>query len=456
MLVLKFGGTSMGTADSIKNKVVPIILGRQKREKEIVVVVSAMTGVTNDLLAASEMAIKGNAKGMKNKLKEVCLRHHDTIDKMMKNEGNIADTKGYISDKIENLETFLKAVSTVGELSARSHDIVLAVGEKLSAKMLSALLVDMGHKSSYVNLSRVIPGSLSYDNQTYWDKVEKLFKKRLTPEVEKGNIPVATGFFGPNPGGILAAVGRGYSDFSAALCGAAMKSKEIEIWTDVDGILSTNPKVVPEAKILPEISFEEASELSHFGAKVLHPQSIRPALNAHIPIRILNTFNATCPGTVITHEGKLTKHPFKSIAYMKGITIMRIQSLRMLMQYGFMARIFDIFKAHKISVNLISTAESSVSLTLEHSPKNLKDAINELKKIGNVTVMPNQAIVSVVGAEMQGENYIQGEIFEHLSDNKIKVNMASLDAGLINISVVIDEAKTEKAVQVLHKLFLSK
>lgn len=453
MLVIKFGGTSMGSAENIRHKVIPVIQNRHKTEKELVVVVSAMTGVTNDLLLAAEKAVKGSKLATKRQLEKIRNHHHDAARKMLKKKEWLNEALSYIDDKIDGLYAYLKAVSTVKELSPRSHDIVLAVGEKLSAQMLSCLLNELGIKSSYANMSRVI-GNLTYEDQRYWDKVAKVFKKRLWKELDENVVPVVTGFFGPNPGGILSAVGRGYSDFCAALCGAALSAREIEIWTDVDGILSANPTIVPEAKILPEVSFNEAAELSHYGAKVLHPQSIRPALNAHIPIRILNTFNAKSKGTVITHEGKISKHPFKSIAYKKGLTLIRIQSLRMMMHYGFMAKIFEIFKTHKMAPDLMATAESSVSMTVAAAPKQLKNIIRDLKKIGQITVIPNQAVIAVVGEEMKGENYIQGEIFEVLSDNKIKVNMASIDASLINISAVVDEDKTEQAVKCLHKIFL--
>ena len=450
---MKFGGTSMGSADTIKNHVAQIIKEKSKTEKGIVVVVSAMGGVTNVLLEAADLAIKRDRKGMHKKVESVRAKHQTAAKEMIKNPDHYNNAINYIDEKLDGLEYFLEAISTIGELTPRSHDVVLAIGEKLSAMLLSCVLKDQNMTSTYVNMDKIIPSDLSYETHAYWDEVAKLFKKRLSEEFSSHVIPVVTGFFGPNPGGIICAVGRGYSDFCAALCGETMKAKVIEIWTDVDGILSTDPRLVPEAKILKQVSFNEAAELSHFGAKVLHPQSIRPAINANIPIHILNTFNPKAKGTIIATESKKSGRPFKAIAYKKDITVIRIHSYRMLLAYGFMAKIFDIFAKHKVAIDLIATSEVSVSLTVEESSRHLKKLITDLETLGRVVVDSNKSIIAIVGEEMQSENYIKGKIFDTFSANRIKVEMSSIGNSLINVSVVVDNSKVEKAVKLLHKKF---
>jgi aspartate kinase len=225
----------------------------------------------------------------------------------------------------------------------------------------------------------------------------------------------------------------------------------------VDGVLSTNPTLVKEAFILDEISFDEVAELSHFGAKVLHPHSVLPALKAHIPIRILNTFNPTnLKGTRVTEKNVLTKHPFKSIAYKKGITIIRIATPKMLMAYGYMAKICDRFAQHKISIDLIATTELSVSLSVDEKPHEIKPLLCDLQTLGEVTTQGNQSIVSIVGSEMAQECHSHGRIFATLNRAKIKINMASIGNALINLSLVVKDSDCDQTVQLLHDEFFLK
>ncbi len=444
----------MGTVESIGQSVATIIKAKAKKD-DLVVVVSAMSGVTNSLLKATDHAINGDTDKMKKTLEDIRKKHHEAAKELVTDHTFFRDCVSYIDEKIDAMIYYMSEVSSSGELSAKSHDIIVSTGERLSARLLSCTLNSQDVKSSYVNMNKVIPTELTLETNAYWDEVVKIFKKKLTPEV-KNNIPVVTGYFGPNPGGILEAVGRGYSDFCAALCGSALKAKEIEIWTDVDGIMSANPKVAKGAKVLEHITFTEAGELSHFGAKVLHPRSIRPALKADIPIRILNTFNPEAPGTVISGKPKTQScYPFKSITSKEGITVIRICSLRMLLVHGFLAKLFEIFARHEVSVDLVSTAEASLSVTVDQPTSKLRKLIKDLEEIGTIHVMENKAIISVVGEEMSGENYIQGQIMSTLSDNKVKIEMTSVDSSLMNVSVVVDGAKVDKSVKLLHDMFLT-
>lgn len=453
MIVMKFGGTSMGSADSIAQYVIPII--ERSLEKKPLVVVSAMSGVTSGLLAIGHRAVQQANVDLSSDLQAIELRHIEAARQLILDSNQQQETITHIEKEMNDLEIFLNAIETIGELSDRSYDILMAVGEKLSALLLSGALKGRGYPAEYVNLEHVISKTPSYESDAYWDEVLEHFKARFE-SLESGVVPVATGFFGPTAQGILKSVGRGYSDFCASLVGAAMHVEEIQIWTDVDGVLSTNPKVVPEAFLLDQISFDEMSELAHFGAKVLHPHSVRPAVLAQIPIRILNTFNSQCPGTLVVEEKIPTRFPFKSIAYKKGVTLIRIVTPKMLMAHGFIAQVGQFFERHKISMDLIATSEVSVSMSVEEPIEALQGLLKDLSTLGEVTTQENQSIICLVGTEMQNHSSsIFMQIFEPFHRYDIPIRMISLGDALINFSLVVDDAHCEQAVQQLHHSLFS-
>jgi len=452
MIVMKFGGTSMGSAASIKDNVCAIVRREFSAGRSPFVVVSAMSGVTSELVAASALAVQRRPEECRLKIQDIQFRHVQALKDMITDSSILETAQEEIERELTQLAVFLDAVSVVGELSMRSHDIVIAVGEKLAAQVLCSVLTDLGIGSTYVNLESVITGDLTYDSPAYWDQVQDQFKARLE-WLPRDKVPVLTGFFGPTDKGILQSVGRGYSDFCASILGAALKADEIQIWTDVDGVLSTNPVVVEEAFLLPRISFDEMGELAHFGAKVLHPHSVRPAFRANIPIRILNTFHPQCPGTLVVSGKTEDSGPFKAIAYKKGVTILRVETARMLMAYGFMARISDLFAKHKVSIDLIATSEVSVSMSVDENPVQLKALIRDLGEVGEVSTQSQQSIVSIVGTEMQNGLTIHGRLFDALNRAQIPIHLISMGNALINLSLVVDDQHCEQAVRLLHQVF---
>ncbi len=452
MIVMKFGGTSMGSAASIKGNVCAIVRRELGAGRRPFVVVSAMSGVTSELMAAAALAVERKPEECRQRIEKIQARHDQALREMISDAAVLQEAQAEIERELNQLVTFLYAVSVVGELSLRSHDIVLAVGEKLSAQMLSFVLTDLGIRSVCANLESVVSGDLTYDSQAYWDHVQENFRERLQV-IPEDTVPVLTGFFGPTDKGILQSVGRGYSDFCASMVGAALGAEEIQIWTDVDGVLSTNPAVVKEAFLLKRISFDEIAELAHFGAKVLHPHSVRPAYRANIPIRILNTFNADCQGTLVVSGKTDESAPFKSISYKKGVTILRVQTARMLMAYGFMAKISDLFAKHKVSIDLIATSEVSVSMSVDEDPAQLKALIKDLAEVGEVSTQSQQSIISIVGTEMQNGLTIHGRLFDALDRAKIPIHLISMGNALINLSLVVDDQHCEKAVRLLHQVF---
>ena len=442
----------MGSAISMRDNVAEIIRTSVNNNEYPIVVVSAMSGVTNKLLKAASMAVGRDGQGSTEQLNEIKQLHIKTVHDAVANQSISDPLIQDINNDFDHMSVFLDAISTVGELSSRSHDIVLSMGEKLSARILTSVLNDKNIKSEYIDLSTIISEKLSYDSNAYWDEVQQFFNERLTA-VKKDVVPVLTGFFGSTDNGILDSVGRGYSDFCASLAGAAMNAEEIQIWTDVDGVLSANPKIVPNAFILDRVSFDEMAELAVFGAKVLHPNSIRPALKAGIPLRILNTFNPENRGTVITDELNNSTLPFKSIAYKNNITIIRICSSHMLMAYGFLAKISEIFARHKVSIDLVATSEVSVSLSVDEKPEEIENLLTDLSELGTVETKPGQSVVCIVGSEMKERCTIQARIFSALDRDDITVNMTTMGISRLNFSFVVDDKNCDKAVKNLHKEF---
>ena len=451
MLIQKFGGTSMGDPATIHNNVVPIIRGALVENRRPVVIVSAMTGITNELLGLAQRALDKES-GEHSALPglDVIRKKHLAWVQAFQRETNWSEkARAFLNSELLRLEQVLSAIAIIGELPVRSHDAVLAVGEKLSAHTLSCALNASGVPAEYIDTEKIVPISLKYRSDNYWDEVATLFNSRLS-SVPSGSVPVLPGYFGQIDGGILAAVGRGYSDFSASLVGRALGAQEVQIWTDVDGVLSANPRIVPDTKIIPRLSFDEMAELAHFGAKVLHPFSVRPAVQANIPIRILNTFNATCPGTVVETCFTQVEHPCRSVTYKKDVTIIRITTPRMLLAHGFLAQVGSVFEQHRVSVDLIATSEISISLTVDQTLDENDALVSDLTALGEVDLQRDNAIISVIGDKIAEEFTFSAMILSELGAARIPVKLISLGNSLINFSLVVDNVQCERAVQLLH------
>ena len=453
MFSVKFGGTSMGSEQSIKN-VIKII--EERKKKKLVVTVSAMSGVTNKLLRLANKAIQ-KGKIDTDILKEIKQTHQQVCNKFIQNPQILQNVNKHISKELKKLKYFLEAIAITSELSTKSHDIIMAIGEKLSAYMLASILNSNNIKAKYVNLENLVKKNYPEPNHEYFKKAETCLAKELKKHLKEKAVPVCTGFFGKIPGGILESVGRGYSDFTCALAGAGLKVKEIQIWTDVDGMFSADPRIVKEAHIIDKLSFKEASELAHFGAKILHPQTIHPAVEARIPVRVLNTFNLkNVKGTVIVPTAIKSKHRFKSIAVKKNNTIIRICSSRMMMHYGFMAKIFEIFNRYKLSIDLITTSEVNVSLSFKNDVHLLQDAVKELKELGTVYVYPNNTIISIVGQEITQNTNLSSTVFGAIEKSGIDIKLISQGASQINLSFVVADKKADKVLKIVHQTVCKK
>lgn len=450
MLVMKFGGTSVGSAERMKKV---LCLAQQSAQNDkTVVVLSAMSGVTNLLIAGAEQALAHDLKRADETLKAIMDKHEQAIKELL-GEGAQSDAvKTQLKPYIEELEVLYKGISYLGELSRRSLDAVSGIGELLSSRILAAYAQMQAVPSAWVDArSFMITDDLFGKATPLSEVVESKANDLLRPLLDQGKIIFTQGFIGATVDGVSTTLGRGGSDYSASIIGAALSAEEIQIWTDVDGMLSADPRVVPDARLLSEVSFQEASELAYFGAKVLHPLTIKPAVEKNIPVRILNTFNPENRGTLITASAQASG-TIRAVAAKKDITALFLNSPRMLMTHGFLAQVFQVFDRHKVPIDLIATSEVSVALTID-SKDRAEPLLRDLSEFGELQTLDKVAIVSVVGRQFREQSGIAGRVFRALSD--INIIVISGGASDININFVVSNSDADKAVQQLHSEFFS-
>ena len=452
---MKFGGTSMGSAKMMR-AVGKIIRAEIAKKSRPIVIVSAMSGITNLLLEAADLAAKNAPRARRQKIiDKIRFRHLETARELIADDYFLKKAEHFIEEKLEHFREFLFALAIIGEISPASHDEIVLLGERLSAALLAAFF---GESAAFVDLSKMLDkNEFSKIDAKFFDAVEEKLKSKISPLLKKGKIPVLSGFFGRIPGGIVAGVGRGYSDFTAALAGAAFSVREIQIWTDVDGLLSADPRVVKFTCVLPEVSFEEAAELAEFGAKVLHPQTIWPAVKKNIPVRIKNTMNPAAAGTKITKKGVDGAYICKSVAHKKNITAITLTTAKMLLAVGFLADVFAIFKKYRVSANFIATSEISVTITID---KNFAEIpahfFAELREFCRVDILKNHAIVCAVGSELTKTPGVVAKIFSAVADAGIVAKAISASAQKINVSMIVKNDDAEKTLFALHKTVFEK
>ncbi len=440
MIVLKFGGTSVGSADSIRR--VAEIIG-QSQGRSPFVVVSAMSGVTDLLLASARRAMDRNAS-TKQIIAGIEARHLEVINQL-------GLDPGLLSPEIVELEHVLFGISLIKELTARTLDYVASFGERMSSKIVAAYARKSGLKAQAYN---------AYDLGMVTD--ENFGEAEILPitysaiasavkEIPAGTIPLVTGFIGKTEAGEVTTLGRGGSDYSASIFGAALNAEEIQVWTDVDGIMTADPRIVPSATPVDIVSFEEASELAYFGVKVLHPKTIVPAMNKMLPVRVLNTFNPSFKGTLILKNAS-KKQDVTAITSKGDIYVININSARMLLAYGFLKHVFNLFAEFKVPVDLVATSEVNVSVTVEQKFDILK-LVERLKEFANVDVLSDRASISVVGIGIRSTPGIGGKIFTTLGKRGINIEMTSQSYADVNESIVVAANKLEEAVRALHDEF---
>ena len=448
MIVCKFGGTSVQDAAAI-DRAVSIIRGKAARGGGPIVVVSALGGTTNQLLdiahkaAASDLLV---ALQLTEQLRERHLREAATL---LNGSSEADDIAAEISVGFDELAHLAEAFRTLGYLTPRSLDAVAAIGELLSSQIVAAAFRHRGLPAVFIDARDVLKTNDIFTRaEPNLPEIERAAEQHLVPLVQRGQIPVMGGFVGAAPGRVTTTLGRGGSDFSASLVGAAVQADAIEIWTDVDGMLTADPRIVPEARLIERIRFDEAAELASFGAKVLHPSTIAPAVQRGIPVYVFNSRHPDGRGTMIAFDAP--RRAVRAIAGKRNTTVIKLRSARMLLAPGFLRRVFQVFETHRTSVDVVATSEVSISVTLD-DPTNLDAVVADLMQFGDVAVERHRGIVAIVGAGIADGGGALADAIAALGP--IPVYMASLSATGINFTLVIDDAEVVGALQRLHHTF---
>lgn len=445
-VVLKFGGSSVADAACLR-RVAEIVKGSLRRSP--VVVLSAMGKTTDALFAAAQIAEQGETEKALGALREIVSKHRQAGAELFGGKPP-EDLESFVDAAATQLDTLLRGVSLLHELSPRSRDAIVAKGELLSSQFLAAFLHSDGVPTSWLDVRRVMRTDARFGGaEPQTSEIALLVKTELAPLVGPDRVVVTQGYVGATSDGITTTLGRGGSDYSASILGAAIGAEEVQIWTDVEGILTADPRMVPEASPILDLSFREAAELSAFGAKVLHPATIQPAVEANIPVTVRHTMRPSGRFSTITaHGGTGSARPATAIASRSPIQVITIESTRMLAQSGFLARIFEVFGRLGASVDVVATAEVSVSLTVEASAP-IEAIKKELGAFAKVSVAPERALVALVGERLKHTAGLAAKVFGALSS--INVEMISMGSNEINLSLVVERKDEAEAVRLLHR-----
>ncbi|GAB6090150.1 lysine-sensitive aspartokinase 3 [Spirochaeta dissipatitropha] len=450
MRVIKFGGTSVQDAERITT-VLDIAETASRAPGGAVLVSSAMAGITNDLLDIAELGRRFERQEAFNKIDLMLERHKKEASLLIQHDDKLLEVLFQrIDDIISQIRSLLEGIILLRECSNRTKDAMVSCGEQLSTSIISAAAQHRGMDAEWLDARALIRTDNSFGAAHVNFKLSnQLIQERIQPR--DSYLYVTQGFIAATESGVTTTLGRGGSDYSAAIIAAAIAAEGLEIWTDVDGIMTTDPRLVPNAERVPAMSYDEAAELAYFGAKVVHPSTMQPAVREHIPVFVKNTHNPHNPGTIIANE----KHArgLRAIAAKKDITVITIKSSRMLHAYGFMQKIFSVFARNSIAVDLVATSEVSVSVSIDPAAVegNLPAALNEMKELGDISKEENMAIICLVGHFLWKDARFIARVFSAISD--IPIRLISLGSSDINLSLVVPEDQRVIAVQRLHEEF---
>jgi aspartate kinase len=445
MKVMKFGGTSVMDDQAVRR--VGKILYAQK--PPVLVVVSALSGVTNSLVEVTANLEAKRFQDALTRIDEIENRHKELARKLDVGE----ECDPFIDEMILFLRKIVESVDILGEVTVKTRDLILSAGELLSSFIIQRFLTAGAFSITLVDPRKILKTVPLYgETEVDWKSTAAEISRLCMPLFNNHDFIITGGFVGSDSTGKTTTLGRGGSDYSAAIFSSLLHAEKLEIWTDVDGILTADPRMVPEARLVQDVTYAEASELAYFGAKVLHPKTIFPSVEQNIPVYVMNTFRPGITGTRI-----LAKSPegnkIKAVTFRKNITVINIHSNRMLGAFGFLANVFDVFKKHTTPVDLVSTSEVSISVTID-STEYLDRIIEELGRIASTSVYHGRAIISAIGEGIKGDSGIATRFFAAL--NGIQVSLVTMGASEINLSIVVGEEDLEKAVRSLHYEFFEK
>jgi aspartate kinase len=449
VIVCKFGGTSVGDADAIA-RAAAIVSGRRARAP--VVVVSALGGTTNELLRVAEQSAKGQLIGALRAVESLRDRHLAQTELLLGTGSDAGEVATELSAMFDELAALAEALRTLGDLTPRSLDAIASLGEQLSSVLVVAAFRRHGLPAEHLDAREVIVTDAAYTcAEPQVEAIGEAAQRLVMPILRVGSIPVMGGFIGGAQGtGVTTTLGRGGSDYTASLLGAALQAEAIEIWTDVDGMLTADPRVVADARLIERIGFEEASELASFGAKVLHPNTIAPAVMRGIPVWVLNSRRPEGAGTLITFDAP--RRSVTAIAGKSGVTMIKVRSPRMLLAEGFLRALFDVYARHKTSVDVVSTSEVSVSVTIDDASR-LEALVVDLRALGDVSIERNRGIVSIVGSGLSDGGTAMATALAAIGG--LHVHMLSLSASGINLTVVLDGDQVAPVMRRLHAAFFA-
>ncbi len=469
-LVMKFGGTSVGSVDAL-TKATQIIQEARAQYPHVVVITSAMSGVTDLLLKSAALAAQGNVDSLPTAESTLREKHFSAAEALIKDQKLCEKTKQEINSLIQLLIDLCRAIAVLGEASPRALDAVASLGERMSVRLLGAVVESAGVKAKAIESSEfVITNSHFQSASPDFQVTTEKTRQCLNPLLEVGIVPITTGFIGATPEGVITTLGRGGSDYSAGIIGSVLPADDVWIWTDVDGVMTADPRLVASAKTLPEISYSEIAELAYYGAKVLHPKTIRPLVEAGIGLRICNTFNSSHPGTRLVSNGHSNGKAVKGEQVIKAVTAIRKQKLvtvegrGMLGVPGVAARAFGAVASTGTSVPLITQASSEQSICFAIPAESTDHVLTSLQKIfaielaerdiDRVWATEEVAIITAVGSGTRNTPGVAGQLFSKLGDRDINVLAIAHGSSDVSISMVVETADTENAVKALHELIV--
>jgi aspartokinase/homoserine dehydrogenase 1 len=463
-ITMKFGGTSVGSVEAITN-VVAITKRDLKAGNKVLLVVSAMSGVTDGLLNVCKMAVNGDKWGYLSEAQKLRERHEDTLNALV-GPGKARDSVALALNKlIDEVVEICHAVNILSEASPRIKDAIVSYGERLSARLVAAALVENGINSKAMDATSFIVTDDKFGSAApFWGETRARIEGQLMPQVESGVTPVLTGYIGATADGAVTTLGRGGSDFSGAIFAAYSKSDELVIWTDVDGVMTTDPRIDRRAKVIPQVSYTEVGELAYYGAKVLHPKTVQPILDMGMPLRVRNTFNYEHPGTLVTAQSEPSSTVIKAVTAVRNVTMLTVSGRGMIGVPGIAGRVFTAAARANANVLMFSQSSSEQAMCLvitDDSAGDAKEAIEaelaseiDRQNVEDVSMRDDSAIVTAVGAGMRGTPGVAGRVFSAMGDKGINVLMIAQGSSECSISFVVSESELKDAVTTLHELAL--
>jgi aspartate kinase len=456
---MKFGGTSVADQSAIERLIAIVRAQRQADAQQEggdargpIAVVSALSKVTDRLLGIVANARAGDLDGARTNLRDLRQRHI-TVSAVVTDRAQREEAIAFIEHEFDELERVVAALSVLNEVSPRWMDAIAATGEVVSSRIVAAALTSHGLMAAWIDARKAMVTDAEHTCAApLFAETTSALMTHVDPPLAAGRVPVMGGFVGATRDGVTTTLGRGGSDYSAAIVGACLGAGEIQIWTDVDGMLTADPRIVQGPHVVPHLSFAEASELAYFGAKVLHPATIQPAVSRNIPVRILNSHRPHARGTLITGERPPASRPLTAIASKKDVSVINITSTRMLMAHGFMLKLFEAFERGKTSIDVITTSEVSVSVTVDDR-RRLPGIIEAVSEFAQVETEHGMAIVCVVGEGLQNDPALIGQILQAAGD--VRVRMVSQAASSRNVTFVIGEADLPPVLERLHSAFFA-